>query len=92
MNLLDVVCFRQAGQGAARNYYSNFGDSASAHPTNGAVVANRMSLSYKLCSRRRRRVVADSDSGVNATKKVIGGAKTVLRSQRYYYTLISSSA
>jgi non-ribosomal peptide synthetase component E (peptide arylation enzyme) len=67
MNLLDVMRFRQAGQWAARNYYRNFGDSASTHPTDGAVVADRMRLSYKLCSRRRR-AVADSGSGVNARK------------------------
>jgi hypothetical protein len=56
MNLLDVVRLGKQGSGAARNYYRNFGDSASAHPTNGAVVADRMSLSHKLCSRRRHGV------------------------------------
>jgi hypothetical protein len=33
----------------------------------GAVVADRMRLSYKLCSRRRR-AVADSGSDVNVRK------------------------
>jgi hypothetical protein len=92
MSLLDVVCFKQAEQWAARNYYRNFGGSTSTHPMDGAVVADRMRLSYKPCSRPRP-AVANSGSGVDARNwEATGGDKNVLRSQRCYYTLISSSA